>query len=110
MFTSDSFILFKITEATTDALFNLPAIVAAQTWSKIAPSFMYSFEYCGNKTQNAGANFLAGLPIVSNSNSSTSIEKIVAHGDELAYLFELKDVFGNSIDGTTVSLNILVII
>lgn len=58
---------------------------------------MYSFEYYGNKTNNAGAKFLTGLPIVSHQNDNIKLEKIVAHGDDLAYLFDLRDLFGNAI-------------
>lgn len=61
---------------------------------------MYSFEYYGNKT-NGGSKFLAGLPIV--SKGDTKADKIVAHGDELAYLFDVRDMFGNPIDDGYVS-------
>lgn len=64
---------------------------------------MYSFEYYGNNTNNAGSKFLSGLPIVSKINPNETSDKIVAHGDELAYLFDLRDVFGNSIDSTMVN-------
>lgn len=87
---------FQITEATTDALFNLPALLLAQTWGKIAPSFLYSFEFYGNKS--SGTKFLAGLPIVSMKNDTNTDEKYVSHGDELGYLFDLRDLFGNPLD------------
>lgn len=63
---------------------------------------MYSFEYFGNRTKEGGSKFLAGLPIVSKRDRKA--DKIVAHGDELAYLFDLRDVFGNPIDDGYVSV------
>lgn len=80
----------KLTEATTDALFNLPAMLTTQTWSKVAPAYLYSFEYVGRSTAK-GSSFLNGLPIVSNPNPSN---QTVAHGDELNYLFDAHDIFG----------------
>lgn len=85
-------ILAKITEATTDVLFNLPAILTAQSWSKLAPVYLYSFEYVG-KSKTSGASFLNGLPLVTKSKRSQR-EKLVAHGDELSYLFDARDLFG----------------
>lgn len=58
-------ILSKMTETTTDILFNLPAVLSANLWGQNAPSFLYSFEYNGAGVSN-GYNFLQGLPIVSN--------------------------------------------
>lgn len=80
----------KLTEATTDALFNLPAILTSQTWSKVAPAYLYSFEYVGQNVAK-GSAFLKGLPIVSNPKPSN---QSVAHGDDLAYLFDASDIFG----------------
>lgn len=60
-------------------------------WSKVAPSFLYSFEYLG--TSGRGYHFLNGLPIV----SKNKVENVVAHGDELIYLFDAFDLFGNPI-------------
>lgn len=81
----------KLTEATTDALFNLPAMVTSQTWSKVAPAYLYSFEYVGRSSAK-GSSFLQGLPIVSNPNPSN---QTVAHGDELSYLFDAHDIYGS---------------
>lgn len=58
----------------------------------MAPSFLYSFEYLG--TSGRGYHFLNGLPIV----SKNKIDKTVAHGDELIYLFDAFDLFGNPIE------------
>lgn len=86
-------VIGKLTEATTDALFNLPAILTAQTWTKVAPAYLYSFEHVGESSKR-GATFLSGLPIVGNANPS---KNRVAHGDELGYLFDACDVFGKPI-------------
>lgn len=86
-------ILAKLTEATTDALFNLPTLVTAKAWSKVAPAYLYSFEYSG-ETKMRGSAFLTGLPLV--SQEATNKEK-VAHGDELIYLFDARDIYGASL-------------
>lgn len=88
----------KLTEATTDALFNLPAMITTQLWSKVAPAYLYSFEHVG-KSKIRGSSFLKGLPIVANPEPS---EKNVAHGDELVYLFDANDIFGKPIQGSKV--------
>lgn len=87
-------------EATTDALFNLPALVTTQTWSKVAPAYLYSFEYVGSK-QSRGSSFLNGLPLVSNNKQNKNDDK-VGHGDELGYLFDARDIFGISNENTKV--------
>lgn len=91
-------ILSKLTEATTDALFNLPALVTAKAWSKVAPAYLYSFEYAG-ATNTRGSSFLTGLPLVSKSESNN--EK-VAHGDELIYLFDARDIYGATLPNQNV--------
>lgn len=70
----------------------MPAFLTTQSWSKVAPAYLYSFEYAGT-TKTRGATFLKGLPLVSTSDRSRN-EKLVAHGDELAYLFDARDLFG----------------
>lgn len=87
-------VVSKLTEATTDALFNLPAILTAQTWTKVAPAYLYSFEHVG-KSSSRGAAFLRGLPIVGNTQPANNT---VAHGDELAYLFDARDIFGKPLN------------
>nr|AID61343.1 esterase [Calliphora stygia] len=89
-------ILSKIVESTTDVLFNLPAVLTTQVWSKIAPAFMYSFEY--NGTISKGINFLRGLPIVADTKNDNP--EVVAHGDELGYMFDCNDIFGNPLPET----------
>jgi carboxylesterase type B len=88
-------LLEKLTEATTDALFNLPALLTAQFWGELAPSFLYSFEHASN--MSSGRKFLSGLPLVS-KNSQNNQKNIVAHGDELGFLFDTNDIYGNPIE------------
>lgn len=87
-------IISKVISATTDILFNLPAVLSAQVWSQLAPAFMYSFEYNGTKSK--GINFLRGLPIVAMEENPDP--EIVAHGDELGYMFDVNDIFGNPVE------------
>lgn len=89
-------VINKITEATTDALFNLPAILTAQTWTKVAPAYLYSFEHV-SQNSHRGSAFLNGLPIVGNANPNNNT---VAHGDELAFLFDARDIYGQIINNT----------
>uniref|UniRef100_A0A182MJU3 Carboxylesterase type B domain-containing protein n=1 Tax=Anopheles culicifacies TaxID=139723 RepID=A0A182MJU3_9DIPT len=86
-------ILGKLVEATTDAIFNLPAVVSAQAWSKSSKAFIYSYEHRSENTH--GRDFLTGLPIVAKSGKNGANDRLVAHGDELGILFDTHDVFGN---------------
>uniref|UniRef100_A0A182VYJ0 Carboxylesterase type B domain-containing protein n=1 Tax=Anopheles minimus TaxID=112268 RepID=A0A182VYJ0_9DIPT len=88
-------ILGKLVEATTDAIFNLPAVVSAQAWSKSSKAFIYSFEHRSDNTH--GRDFLSGLPIVAKAGKNGADDRLVAHGDELGILFDSHDVFGNPI-------------
>lgn len=97
-------VIQKLTEATTDALFNLPALLTTQLWAKLAPAYLYSFEHIG-KSSNRGSTFLNGLPIVGNAKSTNDTHETVAHGDELAYLFDAHDIFGKPISATPNTLN-----
>lgn len=72
-------------------LFNLPAFLTVQEWSKFAPSFLYSFDYSGKSAK--GSDFLSGLPIVAENNSIQE-EPVVGHGDDLVYLFDVRDLHG----------------
>lgn len=58
---------------------------------------MYSFEY--NGTVSKGINFLRGLPIVSASANNTNAPA-AAHGDELGYMFDCNDIYGNPLPET----------
>lgn len=88
-------ILAKLTEATTDSLFNLPAVLSVQAWSKVAPSFLYSFEHVGHQAK--GERFLGGLPIVAKRKAAAEETDRVSHGDELGYLFDARDIYGSSL-------------
>lgn len=72
-------------------LFNLPAFLTVQEWSKFAPSFLYSFEYSGSNAR--GSDFLKGLPVVA-ENNSVGEEPTISHGDDLVYLFDVRDLHG----------------
>ncbi|XP_055856869.1 liver carboxylesterase 1-like [Episyrphus balteatus] len=87
-------VISKVTELTTDALFNLPAVLTAQVWGKTASAFLYSFEYAGSTAK--GINFLRGLPIVASEAETPSI----GHGDELGYMFNANDIEGNPLPNT----------
>ncbi|XP_053694632.1 carboxylesterase 5A [Sabethes cyaneus] len=89
----------KLVETTTDAVFNLPAVVTAQSWNKLSKAYFYSFEHRSDNTN--GVDFLSGLPIVSKK-SSTVRKDAVGHGDELGILFETHDIFGNFIEKSAV--------
>ncbi|XP_040150855.1 carboxylesterase 5A [Anopheles arabiensis] len=93
-------IFSKLVEATTDAVFNLPAVVSAQTWSKSSKAFIYSFEHRSDSTK--GRDFLAGLPIVAKTGTNGADGRLVGHGDELGLLFDTHDVYGNPIASATV--------
>ena len=55
----------KVTEALNDAIFNVPAFLTVQNWSKKTKAFLYSFDH--QSKQGFGKDFLDGLPIVGNS-------------------------------------------
>ncbi|RZC37122.1 carboxylesterase 1E, partial [Asbolus verrucosus] len=89
--------LGKIAEATGDALFNVPAFLTAEAWSRQdAPSFLYRFEHAGKRKK--GNSFLKGLPLIGNSTQSDESGDTVAHGDELSYIFETQDLEGRSLE------------
>lgn len=91
-------ILAKLTEISTDVLFNVPATLIADAWSKAAPSFLYQFDYSG-KNAVRGSQILAGLPLVSRGQKLESGQpQPAAHGDELAYLFDLRDINGGVLE------------
>lgn len=90
-------LLKKLTETTTDVLFNLPAVLSAETWGKKAPAFLYSFEH-RSKVAN-GYNFLRGLPVVSEEKN----DNFTSHGDDLGYIFKCNDIFGKPIKGAEIT-------
>lgn len=88
-------ILNKLIEATTDVLFNVPQVMTAQLWGKWSSAFFYNFDYVGDSV-SSGKQFLKPLPLVSKRDS----KGVTAHGDDLGFLFDIYDVFGNRINGT----------
>lgn len=92
-------LLAKLVEATTDVFFNVPSVLTAELWGKWQQkAFFYQFDYVG-KGEPSGRHFLKPLPLVSKHTSKGT----VSHGDELGYLFDVHDVFGNKINGTSVN-------
>ncbi|XP_074036821.1 liver carboxylesterase 1 [Leptinotarsa decemlineata] len=90
--------LDKISDVTNDALFNVPAFLTVDRWSKNgAQTFLYSFEHSGKLKK--GNSFLLGSPLIGNStNNAEESNDTVSHGDDLAYLFDAYDIEGNSLD------------
>lgn len=52
----------KVAEALGDSLYNAPAFLTINHWSKRANTFLYTFDHKGKR--NYGKDFLTGLPIV----------------------------------------------
>lgn len=52
----------KVAEALGDSLYNAPAFLTVNHWSKRAKAFLYTFDHESKKS--CGKDFLAGLPIV----------------------------------------------
>lgn len=92
-------IFSKFVEVTTDVFFNIPSFLTADFWGKFAPSFLYQFKHANNL--GGGKIFLKPLPLVGKNNEKKTDK--VAHGDDLSYLFNPCDVFGNRINGTEVT-------
>ncbi|KAB0805013.1 hypothetical protein PPYR_01983 [Photinus pyralis] len=87
--------LVRVAEMTVDALFNLPAFLTVDLWSKTgAPAYLYSFEHTTRKKR--AHHFLMGLPIIGDDESDDT--DMVSHGDDLIYLFE-----ANSVNGTPIA-------
>lgn len=61
----------KVAEALGDSLYNVPAFLTVDHWSKKANAFLYTFDHKGKRSY--GRNFLAGLPIVDAKQSSDGI-------------------------------------
>lgn len=90
-------ILLKLIETTTDAFFNFPSVLTADLWGKFSSAFFYNFDYHGD-IGSSGRNFLKPLPLVSKQKT----KGFVAHGDDLAYLFDAHDIYGNHINESEV--------
>lgn len=55
-------VVAKVAEALGDSLYNAPAFLTVNYWSKRANAYLYTFDHEGKR--NYGKDFLAGLPIV----------------------------------------------
>ncbi|KAG7205466.1 hypothetical protein KM043_007453 [Ampulex compressa] len=82
----------KVAEATSDSLYNVPAFLTVDHWSKKAKTFLYSFDHSGKR--NYGNSFLGGLPIVDAKRLS---DHITSHGDDLGYVFDRNTINGEKI-------------
>lgn len=71
-------------------------MITADLWGKKSPSFFYQFDHVGD-TESSGKKFLRPLPLVSKTSSNGK----TSHGDELGFLFEINDIWGNKINGTS---------
>lgn len=87
--------LSKLIETTTDVFFNVPQVMTAQIWGKGSSAFFYQFDHVGD-SRSSGKQFLKPLPLVSKRDS----KGMTAHGDDLGFLFDIYDIFGNRINGT----------
>lgn len=88
-------ILSKLIDATTDVFFNVPSVMTADLWGKWSSAFFYQFDHVGD-AEPSGKKFLKPLPLVSKGNSNG----MAAHGDELGFLFDICDVFGDKLNNT----------
>ncbi|XP_050455597.1 carboxylesterase 1D-like [Cataglyphis hispanica] len=82
----------RVAEALGDSLYNAPAFLTVDHWSKKANAFLYTFDHKGKK--NYGKDFLAGLPIVDAKQSSNGN---LNHGDDLGYIFNRNTITGKRI-------------
>lgn len=78
--------------------FNVPSVLTADLWGKWSSAFFYQFDHVGD-SESSGKKFLKPLPLVSKRKS----KGFTAHGDELGFLFDVYDVFGNKIEGTSLT-------
>lgn len=69
--------------------------MTAELWGKWSSAFFYQFEHVGD-SEPSGKHFLKPLPLVSKRSS----KDMVAHGDELGFLFDICDVYGNKINSS----------
>uniref|UniRef100_A0A0A9Y730 Carboxylesterase 4A n=2 Tax=Lygus hesperus TaxID=30085 RepID=A0A0A9Y730_LYGHE len=83
---------------TTDAFFNLPAFITSTLWAKKNKVFLYSFEHIAKKSPIS--QILPNIPL-SSSQSSDSDKKGAEHGDDLAYLFDIRSLEGEPVNDTS---------
>ncbi|XP_077258443.1 cocaine esterase [Temnothorax americanus] len=82
----------KVAEALGDSLYNAPAFLTVDRWSKKANTFLYTFDHKGKR--NYGKDFLAGLPIVDAKRSS---DGNLNHGDDLGFIFGRNTITGEKV-------------
>ncbi|GAB1866924.1 Carboxylesterase 3 [Camponotus japonicus] len=82
----------RIAEALSDSLYNAPAFLTVDHWSKKANAFLYTFDHKGKR--NYGKDFLAGLPIV---DAKQSWKGNLNHGDDLGFIFNRNTITGEKI-------------
>lgn len=71
--------------------------MTADLWGKFSDAFFYQFDH-GSSGGMSGKSILRPLPLVSKNKAEAKGK--VAHGDDLGYLFNICDVFGNRINGS----------
>ncbi|CAH1403699.1 unnamed protein product [Nezara viridula] len=87
----------KVVQHTTDALFNLPAFILSNFWAqKNKNVYLYSFEHTPAKS--IADYFLNGITLVSNISSQEGNNKGPSHGDDLAFLFEVRNIDGEPLN------------
>nr|XP_012231334.1 PREDICTED: liver carboxylesterase 2 isoform X1 [Linepithema humile]XP_012231335.1 PREDICTED: liver carboxylesterase 2 isoform X2 [Linepithema humile] len=82
----------RVAEALADSLYNAPALLTVDHWSKKANAFLYTFDHKGKR--NYGKDFLAGLPIV---NAIQSPDGNLYHGDDLGFVFNRNTITGEKV-------------
>ena len=90
-------LLAKFIESTTDVFFNVPSVLTADLWGKHSQAFFYQFNHVASG-EASGTQFLKPLPLVSKGRT----KGMTSHGDELGFLFDAHDVFGNKINESSV--------
>ncbi|EZA50950.1 Neuroligin-4, X-linked [Ooceraea biroi] len=88
----------KVAEALGDSLYNAPAFLTVDQWSKKANAFLYTFDHKGKR--NYAKDFLAGLPIVDAKRSSS--DGNMNHGDDLGFIFNRNTITGDKISDSGV--------
>ncbi|XP_014276597.1 esterase E4 [Halyomorpha halys] len=87
----------KVIQHTTDALFNLPAFILCNFWAqKNKNVYLYSFEHTPSKS--IADYFLNGITLVSNMSSQQGNSKGPSHGDDLAFLFDVRNIDGEPLN------------
>lgn len=94
-------LLDDIIESTTDIFYSIPTVFTAEFWSTSALSFVYSFNFLSKSSIPGGEIFLPQLPLI----QSQKLPEKVAHGDDLVFLFEPRDIFGNPIGNLSISFS-----